>query len=166
MEYFFPEILNDSTHIEISDNYIYFKRKHEDYTYPKDVLNLCLRGKSWRDEEINRINFKRMNQKNNEVLKQDSQGNYYLDINNKNIGKFKSDPGIVYIDKTTATMLKDFIEGGGDLKGAATNIGKKLPSDSNAPFKDLRKRIQTLSVTNILLLAAIGVMVHCIPVFV
>lgn len=55
MEYFFPEILNDSTHIEISDNYIYFKRKHEDYTYPKDVLNLCLRGKSWRDEEINRI---------------------------------------------------------------------------------------------------------------
>ena len=100
-----------------------------------------------RDEEINRINFKRMNQKNNEVLKQDNQGNYYLDINKKNIGKFKSDPGIVYIDKTTATMLKDFIDGGGDLKGAVTNIGKKLPSDSKAPFKDLRKRIQTLSVT-------------------
>ena len=40
MEYFFPEILNDSTHLEVSDNYIYFKRKHEDYTYPKDVLKL------------------------------------------------------------------------------------------------------------------------------
>ena len=55
MEYFFPEILNDSTHLEVSDNYVYFKRKHEDYTYPKDVLTLCLRGKSWRDEEIDRI---------------------------------------------------------------------------------------------------------------
>lgn len=55
MEYFFPEILNDSTHLEVSDNYVYFKRKHEDYTYPKDVLTLCLKGKSWRDEEIDRI---------------------------------------------------------------------------------------------------------------
>lgn len=55
IEYFFPELLNDNTHLEVSDNYVYFKRKHEDYNYPKEVLTLCLRGKSWRDEEINKI---------------------------------------------------------------------------------------------------------------
>jgi len=31
MEYFFPEILNDDTHLEVSDSYVYFKRKKEDY---------------------------------------------------------------------------------------------------------------------------------------
>lgn len=55
VEYFFPEILNDDTHLEVSDNYVYFKRKHEDYTYPKDVLTLCFKGESWRDEEVKRI---------------------------------------------------------------------------------------------------------------
>ena len=55
MEYFFPEILNDDTHLEVSDNYVYFKKKKEDYKYPKEVLSLSLRGESWRDEEMKRI---------------------------------------------------------------------------------------------------------------
>ena len=55
MEYFFPEILNDDTHLEVSDSYVYFKKKREDYKYPKEVLSLSLRGDSWRDEEVTRI---------------------------------------------------------------------------------------------------------------
>ena len=55
MEYFFPEILNDDVSIEISDTYIYFKKKREDYKYPKEVLSLSLRGKSWRDDDIETI---------------------------------------------------------------------------------------------------------------
>ena len=55
MEYFFPELLNDDTHLEVSDSYIYFKKKREDYNYPKEVLSLSLRGKSWRDDNIETI---------------------------------------------------------------------------------------------------------------
>ena len=55
MEYFFPELLNDDTHLEVSDSYVYFKKKREDYTYPKEVLTLSLRGKSWRDDDIEKI---------------------------------------------------------------------------------------------------------------
>ena len=55
MEYFFPEILNDDVSIEISDTYIYFKKKREDYKYPKEVLSLSLRGKNWRDDNIETI---------------------------------------------------------------------------------------------------------------
>ena len=55
MEYFFPELLNDDTHLEVSDSYVYFKKKREDYNYPKEVLTLSLRGKSWRDDNIETI---------------------------------------------------------------------------------------------------------------
>lgn len=55
MEYFFPEVLNDDTHLEVSGDYIYFKKKSEDYNYPKEILTLSMRGVGWRDREIKNI---------------------------------------------------------------------------------------------------------------
>tara|TARA_B100001093_G_scaffold452593_1_gene460740 strand:- start:458 stop:1252 length:795 start_codon:yes stop_codon:yes gene_type:complete len=55
MEYFFPELLNDDTHLEVSDSYVYFKKKSEDYNYPKEILTLSMRGAGWRDDNIEKI---------------------------------------------------------------------------------------------------------------
>ena len=58
MASYFSEVLTDPDgdgYIEISGNYIYFKMKHEDYSYPKEILSLSLRGESFRDDDIDRI---------------------------------------------------------------------------------------------------------------
>jgi hypothetical protein len=58
MASYFSEVLTDpdgDSFVEISGNYIYFKMKHEDYSYPKEILSLSLRGESFRDDDIDRI---------------------------------------------------------------------------------------------------------------
>lgn len=58
MATYFSGILCDpdgDAFVEVSDSYIYFKMKHEDYSYPKEILSLSLRGESFRYDDINRI---------------------------------------------------------------------------------------------------------------
>lgn len=54
IKYFFPDIDKDIT-LEVSGEYVYFKRKHPDYSYPKEVLNFSLRGDSYRDKSKTKI---------------------------------------------------------------------------------------------------------------
>jgi len=54
IKYFFPDIDKDIT-LEVSGEYVYFKRKHPDYSYPKEVLNFSLRGESYRDTSKTKI---------------------------------------------------------------------------------------------------------------
>jgi hypothetical protein len=54
IKYFFPDIDEDIT-LEVSGEYVYFKRKHPDYSYPKEVLNFSLRGESYRDTSKTKI---------------------------------------------------------------------------------------------------------------
>jgi len=61
MATYFSEVLTDpdgDAFMEVNDNYsnyIYFKMKHEDYSYPKEILTLSLRGESFRDDDISKI---------------------------------------------------------------------------------------------------------------
>jgi hypothetical protein len=54
IKYFFPDLDEDIT-LEVSGEYVYFKRKHPDYSYPKEVLNFSLRGESYRDTSKSKI---------------------------------------------------------------------------------------------------------------
>ena len=55
MMQYFGDFLEEGDVMEVSRDYIYFKRFHPDYNYLKEVLTLEMKTKSWRDEEADSI---------------------------------------------------------------------------------------------------------------
>ena len=52
---YFKDAIMDGDKIEVSDTYVYFKRFNEDYNYHKEIISLCIKPKSWRDDEADMI---------------------------------------------------------------------------------------------------------------
>ena len=55
MMQYFGDCLEEGDELQVSGDYIYFKKPHPDYSYLKEVLTLEMRTKSWRDEEADSI---------------------------------------------------------------------------------------------------------------
>ena len=55
MMQYYGDCLEEGDELQVSGDYVYFKKPHPDYSYLKEVLTLEMRTKSWRDEEADSI---------------------------------------------------------------------------------------------------------------